>query len=121
VKVNHFVVNVNSDQPERLIAFRRDVVGLTPNPDVGPGAFMAGSSEFIALIVEGHDGVRGTNADPNRVLLNFFVDDARAEQRKLESAGVSFIRPAAEEEGFGIVATFADPDGNLCQLMQLFE
>lgn len=63
--------------------------------------------------------MRGANADANRILLNFLVDDVRAEQRRLESAGVSFIRPAAEEEGFGIVATFADPDGNLCQLMQL--
>lgn len=119
MKVNEFVVNVNSADPERLIAFYRDTLGLTVNPDLGPGAFMAGSANFISLIIEPHDQVSGATSEPQRVILNFFVDDALAEQRRLEAAGVSFVRTATEEPGFGIVATFADPDGNLCQLMQL--
>ena len=36
VKVDQFVVNVNSEQPEKLIGFYRDVVSLTPNPYFGP-------------------------------------------------------------------------------------
>lgn len=119
MKVNQFVVNVNSGDPERLIGFYRDKLGLTVNPDAGPGAFMAGSANFISLIIEEHDQVAGATREPQRVLLNFFVDDAVAEQHRLEAADVRFIREATEEPGFGIVATFADPDGNLCQLMQL--
>jgi predicted enzyme related to lactoylglutathione lyase len=117
--VQQFVVNVNSEQPERLIAFYRDAIGLAVNEAFGPGAFMAGSSNFIALIIEGHDGVRGTTKEPQRLMLNFLVADARAEQRRLEGKGVTFVRGATVEPGFGVVATFQDPDGNLCQLMQL--
>ena len=119
MQVDQFVVSVNSEQPEAMIAFYRDKVGLTVNADFGPGAFMAGSCDFIALIIEGHDAVRGSTKEPERTALNFFVADAVAEQKRLEGQGVKFVRSAAEEPGFGIVATFADPDGNYCQLMQL--
>ena len=49
MKVDQFVVNINSEQPETLIAFYRDIVGLRPNEEMGTGAFIAGSSSFIAL------------------------------------------------------------------------
>ncbi|MEX0749423.1 MAG: VOC family protein [Dehalococcoidia bacterium] len=117
--VDQFVVSVNSERPEDLIAFYHDIVGLTPNPDAGPGAFMAGSSSFIALIIERHSGVRGATKDPDRVMLNFLIHDLASEESRLQSRGVTFVRTATEEPGFGIVATFVDPDGNHCQLMQL--
>ena len=117
--VEQFVVNVNSEQPEVLIAFYRDTVGLTPNAEMGPGAFMAGSSSFIALIIEGHDEVKGPTKEPARVLLNFIVSDLASEEARLKAAGVSFTMDATKEPGFGTVATFTDPDGNLCQLMEL--
>ena len=72
MRVNQFVVNINSEQPEELIAFYRDIVGLTVNHEIGPGAFTAGSSTFIALIIEGHSEVKGSVKEPHRVLLNFF-------------------------------------------------
>ncbi len=119
MNVEQFVVNVNSGQPEALIAFYRDTVGLTPNAEMGPGAFMAGSSSFIALIIEGHDDVQGATKEPARVLLNFLVSDLASEEARLKAAGVPFVMDATEEPGFGTVATFTDPDGNLCQLMEL--
>jgi predicted enzyme related to lactoylglutathione lyase len=117
--VEQFVVNVNSSQPEKLIEFYRDTVGLTVNEKMGPGAFMAGSASFIALIIEGHDDVEGPTRDPARVLLNFFVSDLGSEASRLKAAGVAFVMDATVEPGFGMVATFTDPDGNLCQLMEL--
>ena len=117
--VNHFVTNLNTSQPDTMIAFYRDTVGLTVNPDLGPGAFMAGDSSFIALIIETHSDVSGATKEPARVILNFIVDDAYAESERLKSRGVTFTRDASEDPGFGIVATFLDPDGNLCQLMQI--
>ncbi len=119
MKVDQFVVNINSEQPEKLIAFYRDIVGLTPNPDFGPGAFMAGSSTFIALIVEGHSDVKGATKEPQRVLLNFIIGDLASEQKRLEAQGVKFTLSAAEEPGFGVISTFLDPDGNYCQLIEL--
>jgi predicted enzyme related to lactoylglutathione lyase len=113
------VTNLNSADPERLIAFYRDVVGLRPAFDFAPGAFAVGPADAIALLIEGHDALAGVNGEPARVLLNFVVVDAVGEQRRLEAHGVHFVRAAYEEPGVGVFATFADPDGNYCQLAQL--
>ena len=116
MKINQFILTLNSDQPEQMIGFYRDIVGLAPNLDFDePGVFMAGTTVFI---VEGHSEVRGKTKEPQRVLLNFSVDDVLTEQRRLEGQGVKFSRSAAQEPGVGIFATFSDPDGNYCQLVQ---
>jgi predicted enzyme related to lactoylglutathione lyase len=119
MKVEQFVVNVNSRQPEPLIAFYRDIVGLSVNAEFGPGAFMAGSSTFVAFIIEGHSEIQGVTKEPQRVLLNFFVRDLVSQEARLKERGVKFIMSATKEPGFGTVATFLDPDGNYCQLMEL--
>ena len=41
MRVNGFNVNVCSEEPERLIEFYRDVVGLQPLPQISPGAFLS--------------------------------------------------------------------------------
>ena len=119
MRVEQFVVNINSQEPEKLIAFYRDIVGLKVNAELGPGAFMAGSSTFVALIVEGHSDVKGTTKEPQRVLLNFLVNDLASEEVRLKELGVEFVMSATKEPGFGTVATFVDPDGNYCQLMEM--
>jgi len=119
MKVEQFVVNINSQEPDKLIAFYRDTVGLTVNSEFGPGAFMAGSSSFVSLIVEGHSEVTGPTKEPQRVLLNFLVPDIAAEEARLKDQGVEFVMSATREPGFGTIATFVDPDGNYCQLMEL--
>ena len=118
MEVGQFIVNINSEQPEKMIGFYEAVVGLTPNYGVAPGAFMAGSSSFIALIIEGHSEIRGATKEPQRVLLNFAVSDLEAEQARLEAKGVRFIRRSTHEPGVGLFATFVDPDGNYCQLVE---
>jgi predicted enzyme related to lactoylglutathione lyase len=118
VKVEQFVVTLHSEQPESMIAFYEHVVGLTPRNEVTRGAFMAGSSEFVALIIEGHSEVKGPATEPQRVLLNFVVDDLAREETRLKAHGVEFLRSATNEPGVGIFATFVDPDGNYCQLIE---
>lgn len=116
MKADHFVVGVNSEQPERLIAFYRDTVGLTPGPV--PGSLMAGSAPFFALIIGDHSELKGETKEPQRVLLNFFVGDLASEEARLKGQGVEFIKSATQAAGVTI-ATFLDPDGNYCQLLQL--
>ena len=113
--INSFNVNVTSEQPERMQEFYRDVVGLTPNPDYGEGAFGAGGTMFF---VDGHSETKGPAKEPQRVLINFFVDDLAAEQKRLEGLGVKFLRTAGREEWGGIISTFQDPDGNYCQILE---
>src|SRR5712691_5207344 len=112
--VNMFNINVCSEQPERLIEFYAEVVGLPRLPAISPGAFKAGGA---ALLVDGHSGVKGRANEPERVLLSFSVNDVVGEQARLEAAGVVFVRPATKEPWGGLVATFVDLDGNYCQLV----
>ncbi len=114
MKVNAFNVNVCSEDPERLIAFYENVVGLPRMPQL-PGAFMAGTTGFL---VDGHSETKGAAKEPQRVLLTFTVDDATAEHHRLEAAGVKFVRPPAREPWGGLVGTFLDIDGNYCQLVE---
>ena len=115
MKVNAFNVNVCSENPERLIAFYADVVGLPRVPQIGPGAFMAGTTGFL---VDGHSLAKGSSQEPHRVLLTFTIDDVTSEQARLEAAGVKFVRPATREPWGGLVATFEDLDGNYCQIIE---
>ncbi len=115
MEVSELTVMVGSEQPERLAAFYRDVVGLPKNPELGDGAFDAGSTSFL---IDGHSDTKGPTKEPQRVLINFFVDDLKAEQERLEGQGVRFIRSAGREEWGGVISTFLDPDGNYCQLIE---
>ena len=115
MKVNSAIINVTSEHPERLLAFYRDVVGLTPNPEMGEAAFDAGGTPFL---IDGHSETKGSTKEPQRVLINFFVDDVAADQSRLEAQGVKFIRTGGREPWGGMISTFVDPDGNYCQLVE---
>lgn len=114
--VQHFKIVLTTPDAERLVTFYRDIVGLTPAPARGSGEFdIAGAS----MLVQPHSETTGPSRDPVRFLITLFVADAVAEQRRLQAAGVTFSRPASREPWGGLVATFSDPDGNLCQLLQV--
>ena len=51
-----FAINLTSDQPEKLLEFYRDVVGLPKNPDMGEGAFTAAGG---TIFVDGHSDTKG--------------------------------------------------------------
>jgi len=61
-------------------------------------------------VIDGHSETKGATKEPQRMLVNFFVDDLQ---------GVTFIRTAGREEWGGVISTFLDPDGNYCQLIEL--
>lgn len=115
MNVSQFIVNVNSEDPNRLGTFYRDIVGLAPQPQIGENAFDVAGATFI---IDGHSEVSGANQDPPRVLIDFFVGNLTAEQKRLEAAGVKFIRTAGKEEWGGVISTFVDPDGNYGQLIE---
>jgi catechol 2,3-dioxygenase-like lactoylglutathione lyase family enzyme len=116
-----FILTISSHDPDRLRDFYRDVVGLVPLFDFTPGAFgLNAESQEPFLLIEEHSEVGASVREPERMLLNFLVDDIAFEESRLRSGGVEFDRAANEEPGVGMFATFRDPDGNLCQLVQLF-
>ena len=115
MQVNGLLINVTSEQPEKLTAFYRDVVQLPPAQDMGPDAFAVGGGTFV---IGGHSETHDATTQPQRVLINFFVDDIAAEEARLEGEGVKFIRKQGKEFWGGTISTFVDPDGNYGQLVQ---
>ena len=82
--------------------------------------------DFIAFELGGirfniglHSNVNGPSADPYRVMTHLGVADIQHEHQRLAALGVEFIRPPEQESWGGWVATLADPDGNIIQLLQL--
>ncbi len=115
MEVNDLFINITSEDPDRLRAFYRDVVGLPVNPNMGELALKAGPA---TLGFDGHSETKGPAKEPQRVYINLLVNDLAAEQARLEKAGVKFIRTAGKEPWGGVISTFVDPDGNYCQLIE---
>ncbi len=115
MKMTQFAMNLTSEDPERLNSFYKDVIGLDRVPDMGDHAYAMGSA---VLFLDGHSDTRGPAKEPQRYLLDWFVDDIEAHQARLEAAGVKFIRKQGKEEWGGIISTFLDPDGNYIQLIE---
>jgi len=104
---------------ERLSAFYRDTLGLEPH-SVQP-RFVSFKWGDVKLGIGAHDRVSGPARDPYRIMVNLGVQDIHAAYRTLVERGVRFLRAPEREHWGGWVATFADPDGNVLQLLQLRE
>ena len=115
MQVSDFLLNITSEDPDRLYTFYRDVVGLPVKEGMGERALQMGAA---TLAFDGHSAIKGATKEPERVLIDFFVDDIAGEQKRLEASGVKFIRSQGKEYWGGIISTFADPDGNLVQLIE---
>ena len=110
-------VIVWTDRFDAMLRFYRDTLGLEPRGVKASFANFAWGG--FRLSVAAHDGVRGPARDPLRVMLNLAVADIHAVHGRLAARGVAFSRPPERERWGGWVATFADPDGNTLQLLQL--
>ena len=106
-----------TDRFAEMLRFYRDVLGLEPRGE--KAAFANFEWGGFRLSIAAHDEVRGPARDPLRVMVNFAVADIAAAHRRLSERGVAFSRPPERERWGGWVATFADPDGNTLQLLQL--
>ena len=106
-----------ADRFAAMAAFYRDCLEL-PARTVKPD-FVNFDWGGVRLSVGVHAEVGGPARDPLRVMVNLAVDDIREVHARLVGAGVTFSRPPERETWGGWVATFADPDGNTLQLLQL--
>ncbi len=113
VKVESLVIQVSSAQPQELRKFYKDVVELEVDEQVG--GFKLGTGH---MTIDAHSEITGPTKEPARVLINFFVSDIDAEQSRLAGKGVTFIRDQGREFWGAVISTFADPDGNYCQLIE---
>ena len=117
MKVNDIYINITSEDPQGLLAFYRDKVGLEPDPTKGEGALKLNAGTTLGF--DGHSETHGKSKEPSRWLLDLFVDDVKGERERLEANGVPFIRKEGRQEWGGIISTFVDPDGNYGQLISV--
>lgn len=100
-----------------MAAFYRESLGLEPRSE-RPG-FVNFAWGEVRLTVTVHDRVEGPAADPLRVMVNLATDDIDGMHDRLVAAGAPVVRSPEPEPWGGRVATYADPDGNLIQLLAL--
>jgi predicted enzyme related to lactoylglutathione lyase len=100
-----------------MARFYCDTLGLTPRSMRED--FVNFDWNGVRLSIGVHDRLQGAARDPLRIMINLAVVDIRAVYARLRAAGVPFSRVPEQEDWGGWVASFADPDGNTLQLMQL--
>ena len=104
----------------RLAAFYRDTLGFTVERDNGKSVMFASPQTGGAqLAIESHSEVTGRSCEPERIMINYRVDNCRALYDDLSSSGVEFVaEPYADPDGAYVVATLRDPDGNTLQFVE---
>ena len=71
------------------------------------------------LYINYHSRVKGKNKMPGRHILNFEVDDIEKEVKRIKKKGAKQIEDIYHIEGYGLISTFEDVDGNYFQLVQV--
>ena len=116
-QVGGFTLDITSENPEPMVTFYRDVVGLAPFPAMGPHGLEV--ADGVHMHVDTHSETCGAAAEPQRRMINFMVDDVRAERARMEAAGARFFRKEGTEFWGGIISSCLDPDGNIIQLIEI--
>jgi predicted enzyme related to lactoylglutathione lyase len=104
---------LSSDAPERLVAWYADLFEV----EVSEGFLEFGP---VSVQITSRDGIAPVAADPFRILLNLHVTDIGRYVARLDERNVAWVAPA-DQRPDGTFATFADPDGNHVQLIELSE
>jgi catechol 2,3-dioxygenase-like lactoylglutathione lyase family enzyme len=99
-------VDVPTRDPERAVAFYRDVLGLPQNPRE-PSEFEAGNVTLALWEPEKQD-VELESPAARGIALR--VEDVAAAKAELEAKGVEFV--GERDSGVCNMAFFSDPDGN---------
>lgn len=112
-----------SEKPRALAEFYRDIVGIDLIEEYAMGdadeeGFLFVLPDGIHLSIMHHSKVTGKNKEPERIMLNLSVDDIEELAEQLKEKEVVVIQDTYHIEDYGLIATFADIDGNYFQLVQ---
>lgn len=117
-------VSIGSANAKKLADFYQKNVGLklTLEAEMGEnnenlfGFEVKGTSGFYIM---DHTKIKGKAKEPDRILVNFEVEDIDSAVKKLDGNGVRKIQDKYHMEGYGYIATYEDIDGNFFQLVQV--
>jgi predicted enzyme related to lactoylglutathione lyase len=116
--LNFNSVLIGSSQPEVLAAFYAKV--FAKPADFSDGGYSGWQVGGGFLTVGPHSEMQGSAKEPARILLNFETAQVKEEFTRIKGVGAKVVKEPYQMDGMGPndwIATFADPDGNYCQLM----
>ena len=116
-------VLVGSADAKKLADFYQKIVGLklTETMEMGDKGEKGYSFEMTGagLYILDHSEVKGKSKEPARVMFNLEVSGIEEEVKRLKKAGAKLVQDIYHVQDYGLIATFADPDGNYFQLVQV--
>jgi predicted enzyme related to lactoylglutathione lyase len=111
-------VMIGSSDATKMIEYYRKLFGT---PTMEQEDFAGWDVGGGWVVIGPHDGVKGANEQPGRVMWNLDSEDVKADFERLRDAGAIVVKEPYAPEGPGAeemsIATFSDPDGNYFQLM----
>lgn len=115
------MLNLNSimlgtKQPKVLAAFYEKVLGKPAEMVDENYGFYGWKVGAVYLSVLDHSEMVGRTKDPGRIMFNFETPQVKEEYERIMASGAVVIKEPYEMEG-GWIATLADPDGNVFQLV----
>jgi predicted enzyme related to lactoylglutathione lyase len=113
-------VMIGTKQPKVLAAFYEKVLGKPAEMVDEEQGFFGWRAGAVYLSVLDHSEMVGRTKDPGRIMFNFETPQVKEEFERIKALGAMVIREPYEMGG-GWIATLADPDGNLFQLVSPME
>src|SRR3989344_4315991 len=115
-------VLVSSENAAKLAQFYREKVGLKQGEEMEIGDKGEKGFDFelggANLYILDHSEVKGKSNQASRVMFNLEVDAIEKEVERLKKENVKVQQDIYHVEGYGLIATFEDVDGNYFQLVQ---
>ena len=117
-------VTVFSENAKNLADFYKEKVGLKTSTEAEMGEKGEEMYEFkfdegSPLYIIDRSELKGQSQGPKRIIFNLEVDDIEKETKRLKDAGVKVIQDIYHVQGYGMIATFEDTDGNYFQFAQV--
>ena len=116
-------VLLSSQDAANLAKFYREVVGLKQSSEMEIGDKGEKGYDFdikgTGLYILDHSDIKGKNVQGARLMFNLEVDDIEKEFARLKKEGAKVVQEVYHIEGYGLIATFEDPDGNYFQFVQV--
>ncbi len=113
---------IGSSGAKKLADFYTNVVGLKQgvimeNPETKEEGYNL-ETGTVGIYILDHSKIKGKSKDPSRVMFNLEVDDIEKEVKRLKKAKVKVVADIYHVPEYGLIATFADPEGNYFQFVQ---
>ena len=109
-------VMIGTKQLKALATFYEKVLGKPADMVDSENGFFGWQVGSAFLSVLEHSEMGGNAKDPGRVMFNFETAQVKEEYERIKAIGAAVVREPYEMGG-GWIATLADPDGNLFQLV----